>query len=524
MAGFNHPDFPDSALPHLLMTEATHESSTSAELPELHKALILVTVSTCTMLYAMTMTIVNVALPQLQGALSATPDQIAWVITLNVVATAVVTPMTGWLVARLGQRRLMLGTVVGFAISSLLCATAATLEPLLVWRVGQGIFGAPIVPLSQAILLAAYPGKDRAMAQGFFGMAVVIGPAVAPALGGYLAEAYDWRWIFFLIIPFCFAAFFLALAFVREEGRDAAVRLDWTGFLTLSIAIVCLQLLVDRGERFDWFESGEIILYASVMTLAFYLFTVHTATAKEPFLNPALFTDRNYAIGLVLVFVYGMLNFTPITLLPPMLQGLKGYPDSLIGLLLGMRGVGMVIGFFLAGRMGGIDPRISLCIGTVLTGASGAMMATFEFNVPPSQIAIAGVIQGIGSGMMWVPLTIITFATLPSRLLPEGSSMFHLLRNFGSSLFISLSVMTVVRTAQVNYSELVEQLTPFNEALRFSFVTGAWTLDDTTGLLRLSAEVGRQSLMIGYENAFVLYAAVCFATLPLLMLVRIRRV
>ena len=189
MAGFNHPDFPDSALPHLLMTEATHESSTSAELPEIHKALILVTVSTCTMLYAMTMTIVNVALPQLQGALSATPDQIAWVITLNVVATAVVTPMTGWLVARLGQRRLMLGTVVGFAISSLLCATAATLEPLLVWRVGQGIFGAPIVPLSQAILLAAYPGKDRAMAQGFFGMAVVIGPAVAPALGGYLAEA-----------------------------------------------------------------------------------------------------------------------------------------------------------------------------------------------------------------------------------------------------------------------------------------------------------------------------------------------
>ena len=244
------------------MTTSTRQGLADAELSEFQKALILVTVSTCTMLYALTVTIVNVALPQLQGALSATPDQIAWVVTLNVVATAVVTPMTGWLVAAFGQRWVMLGSVAGFALSSLLCATALTLESLLVWRVGQGIFGAPIVPLSQAILLAAYPGKDRAMAQGLFGMSVVIGPAVAPALGGFLAEAYDWRWIFYLIIPFCFAAFLLALAFVRDGGRDAAVRLDWTGFLTLSVAIVCLQLMVDRGERLGWMESGEFVVYA----------------------------------------------------------------------------------------------------------------------------------------------------------------------------------------------------------------------------------------------------------------------
>ena len=326
------------------MTTTTHESFAVAELSALRKAFILVTVSTCTMLYAATVTIVNVALPQLQGALSATPDQIAWVVTLNVVATAVATPMTGWLVARLGQRRLMLGAVAGFAVTSLLCAVATTLESLLVWRVGQGIFGAPIVPLSQAILLAAYPGRDRAMAQGLFGMAVVIGPAVAPALGGYLAETYDWRWIFYLIIPLCFAAFFLTLAFVHEGGRDESVRLDWTGFLTLSIAIVCLQLIVDRGERLGWLESGEFVIYVCVVALSFYMFAAHTATAKAPFLNVALFTDRNYVVGLVLVLVYGMLNFTPITLLPPMLQGLKGYPDSLIGTLLGMRGIGMVIG------------------------------------------------------------------------------------------------------------------------------------------------------------------------------------
>ena len=505
------------------MTAATRERLADADLSGLQKALILVTVSTCTMLYALTVTVVNVALPQLQGALSATPDQIAWVVTLNVVATAVVTPMTGWLVAALGQRWLMLWSVAGFAVTSLFCAMALTLESLLVWRVGQGIFGAPIVPLSQAILLAAYPGKDRAMAQGLFGMAVVIGPAVAPALGGYLAETYDWRWIFYLIIPFCFAAFFLALAFVREGGRDPAVRLDWTGFLTLSIAIVGLQLMVDRGERLGWLESGEFVAYACIAALAFYVFLAHTATATAPFLNPSLLTDRNYAIGLVLVFVYGMLNFTPITLLPPLLQVLKGYPDSLIGVLLGMRGVGMVVGFFLASRLGGVDPRLTFGVGTVLTGVSGAMMATFEFNVPPSQVAVAGVVQGVGSGLMWVPLTVMTFATLPPRWLPEGASIFHLLRNFGSSLFISVSFMVVVRSAKLSYAGLVELLTPFNEMLRFSFVTGAWTLDSTTGLTRLSSEAGRQAMMVGYANAFVLYAAVCFATLPLLLLVRMKR-
>ena len=505
------------------MTTTTRQSLADAELTGFQKALILITVSTCTMLYALTATVINVALPQLQGALSATPDQIAWVVTLNVVATAVVTPMTGWLVAALGQRWLMLWSVVGFAVTSLFCATALTLESLLMWRVGQGIFGAPIVPLSQAILLAAYPGKDRAMAQGLFGMAVVIGPAVAPALGGYLAEAYDWRWIFYLIIPFCFAAFALTLAFMREGGRDAAARLDWTGFLALSIAIVGLQLMVDRGERLGWFESEEFILYACVAALAFYVFLAHTATAKAPFLDPTLFTDRNYTIGLVLVFVYGMLNFTPITLLPPMLQVLKGYPDSLIGMLLGMRGIGMVIGFFLASRMGEVDPRLSFALGIVLTGVSGVMMATFEFNVPPSQVAIAGVIQGIGSGVMWVPLTVITFVTLPPRWLPEGASIYHLLRNFGSSIFISVSFMTVVRSAKVSYAGLVESLTPLNEALRLSFVTGAWTLDGTLGLARLSAEANRQALMVGYANAFLLYTAVCFATLPLLLLVRMKR-
>ena len=501
----------------------TSETATIPEaLSQTRRYLILVTVALCTMLYAMTVTIVNVALPQLQGALSATPDQIAWVVTLNVVATAVVTPMTGWLVGRLGQRTVLISCVVGFAITSLLCATAASLESLLAYRVGQGVFGAPIVPLSQAILLITFTGKDRAMAQGFFGMSVVVGPAVGPALGGYLAETYNWRWIFLLIVPLCVAALAMVMAFIRQSGKGEKLKLDWTGFLALALAIVCVQLMVDRGERLGWFESGEIILYACGAALGFYVLVVHTVTSDRPFLNPQLFMDRNFTIGLVLVFVYGMLNFTPITLLPPMLQNLNGYPDSLIGLLLAMRGVGMVIGFYIAGRMGRLDPRVGLAGGMFLTGVSGAFMATFDFNVVPATVAWAGIVQGIGTGIMWVPLTTVAFTSLPTRFMADGSALFHLLRNFGTSLFIALSFMVVLRSAQISHFELAQNVSPYNEALRYPSVVGHWDVGSLHGLAKLSAEVDRQAQMIGYQNAFIMYAAVCFATIPVLLFVRIR--
>jgi DHA2 family multidrug resistance protein len=487
------------------------------------RAMILVTVSVCTMLYALTVTIVNVALPQLQGALSATPDQIAWVVTLNVIATAVVTPMTGWLVGRLGERPLLIWAIAGFAVATLLCATATSLETLLLYRICQGAFGAPIVPLSQSILLVNFTGKDRPMAQGFFGMTVVVGPAVGPALGGYFAEAHDWRWVFYLIVPLCALAFLLVVTFIRPTKKADSAKLDWTGFIALSFAIICLQLLVDRGERFDWFASREIIFYACGAAVAFYLFIVHTATSDAPFLKPHLFKDRNFALGLVLVFIYGMLNFTPITLLPPMLHDLKGYPDSLIGLLLAMRGLGMVIGFFTAGRLGWLDPRITFLVGMVLNGISGLILASFNVDVSPDAVAWAGILQGIGSGMMWVPLVTMSFATLPEKFMPDGSSIFHLLRNFGTSIFISLSFMVVVRTARINYAEFAENITPYKESLRLPVVTGAWDIETVEGLARIGSEMDRQAQMVGYDNAFIMYAVVCFASLPLLLLVRVKR-
>ncbi|MFT5394496.1 MAG: DHA2 family multidrug resistance protein, partial [Gammaproteobacteria bacterium] len=337
--------------------------------------LILLTVSLCTTLYALTLTIVNVVLPQLQGALSATPEQVSWVVTLNVIATAVMTPATGWLVSRFGQRRVMLYAVLGFSVASLLCATANALVPLLVYRIGQGIFGAPLVPMAQAIIVATYPPARRAFAQGVFGMAVVIGPAIAPAIGGYLAEEYNWRWVFILVLPLCVVAFICVYFFIRDPERIPAARLDWTGFVSIAIVITCAQLIMDRGERLDWFESYEILTYVALLGGALWVFIVHTATYEHPFINPELFQDRNFSIGLVLVLTYGMLNITPTVLMPSMLQNLMGYPDSMIGALLGARGAGMAVGFLIVGYMGRVDPRIGMIVGVAAIGLSGWNMA-----------------------------------------------------------------------------------------------------------------------------------------------------
>jgi len=492
--------------------------------PELHlqRMFVLVTVSLCTMLYSLTVTIVNVTLPQLQGALSATPDQVAWVVTLNLVATAVATPMTGWLVGRFGRRSVMIWSVFGFAISSLLCATATTLAPLLLYRIGQGAFGAPLVPLSQALIVATYPEKDRAMAQGFFGMSVVLGPAIGPVVGGYLAEELSWRWVFLLIVPLAFAALLMVLAFIKDGDRKADARLDWTGFLSLSIAVTCLQLVMDRGERLDWFGSNEILLLTALMGLSFYVFVAHSFTAERPFIAPSLFLDRNFSIALLIVFVYGMLNFTPIVLLPPLLQNLSGYPDSLIGWLLAMRGFGLVLGFFLAGRMGRLDPRVGLLVGMALVVASGFMLMDFNFDTGVPALAWMGLIQGIGCGLMWVPLSIVAFASLPPERLPEASAIFHLLRNFGSSIFISISVMAAIRTAKTTHAELAEHVSPFSEALRLPGVMGDLSIDGLEGLARIAGEIDRQAQLIGYLNAFLLYTAAAVLTVPFLFFVRIK--
>ena len=505
------------------MTAAAEAQPQAFGATALQRALILLTLTFITMLYAMTVTIANVSLPQMQGSLSATQDQIAWVVTFNIVATAVATPTTGWLAARLGRRRLMIYAVVGFGIASVLCGLAGSVEELVLYRILQGACGAPLVPLSQAVVVDTYPKHQHGPATAVWGVGVILGPIIAPALGGILSEAYSWRWVFFMIVPFAAVALVGVLAFIREQGEGRRVRLDWTGFLALAVAIAAFQLMLDRGERNDWFQSTEILIEAGLALAGLYVFIVHSLTAKEPFLKPELLRDRNFAIGIVIVLLFGMLNFTPITLLPNLLQDLQDYPDSIIGLVLSARGAGTLVGFTFMIFASRLDPRIPMVAGFLLQAYAGWVMVGFDINVPTWDVLWTAALQGLGVGLIWVPLSVVTFSTLAPQHVPEGTAIFHLLRNIGSSIHISLSVALVIRAGKVNYAGLVEHLSPYNEAFRLPWVSGAWSLATPQQLGAFGAEAQRQATMIGYLDAFYFFAVTAAVAVPLVLMVRWKR-
>lgn len=492
---------------------------TAPTLTATRRAMIMISVILGSTLYSTTLLIASTLLPQMRGAMAATPDEIAWVMTFNILATAVMTPMTGWLVARFGRRGVMTVSMLCFSVFTYLCGQADSLEALVLWRILQGATGAPVIPLSQTILFDSFPRRQHGMISSVYGMAVVIGPVIGPALGGYLADLYSWRWAFYLLVPVGAVSFVGLWLSMLPDPQRAPARLDWTGFLTLSAAISCVQLVLSRGQRLDWYESPEIVLETIGAVFAFYLFIAHGLTTERPFLNLRLLLDRNYALGLVLVGIYGMLNFTPMVLLPPLLQEHAGFPDTIIGDVLAARGVGATIGFFLAMFIGKWDPRIGMTIGFGLMVVSGAWLMSIDLNVGLDVLMPNSILQGAAVGIFWVPLTMATFRTLPARDWPEAMAVFHLLRNIGSSFFISMSVAEIIRSTSQNYSRLDEMISPFNRRLLWPWVMGGWDVDTQAGLARMAREINRQAAMIGYLRAFTLYTAAAAAGIVLVMLI-----
>lgn len=483
------------------------------------RILILVMVVLGSTLYATTLLIASTLLPQMQGTMSATQDEIAWAMTFNILATAVATPMTGWLTARFGRRETMIWSVLAFTLTTLMCGLADSLESLILWRVLQGALGAPVIPLSQTILLDTFPKRQQGLVTSIFGMAVVIGPVIGPTVGSMLSEIYSWRWAFYMIVPvgvISFVGLRLTLPYDRPTGQ---ARLDWTGFLSLSVTIACVQLVLSRGQRLDWFESAEIQIETFIAVVSFWIFLAHSLTAERPFLNLKLLLDRNYAIGLVLVLIYGMLNFTPMVLLPPLLQQHAGFPDSLIGEVIAARGVGATLGFFLAIFVGRMDPRIGLIGGFTVQTLSGVWLMAIDLNVDMTTLMLNSLLQGIAVGVIWVPLTLVTFSNMSGANLAEGTAVYHLLRNIGSSFFISICVAEIVRATSTNYSRMVELVNPYNKSLALPWVTGGWDYETVSGLAKLSKEINRQAAMIGYINAFGLYTAASAMAIPLILLI-----
>ena len=469
-------------------------------------------------LYFMTILVASTVLPQMQGTFSATPDEISWTVTFNIVATAVAMPMTGWLAARMGRWNLMVWSTALFTLATLFCGFAGTLESLIFWRIVQGAAGAPSVPMVQTVLLDTFPTHQHRFVLGIFGMGVVLGPIFGPALGGWLDDALSWRWSFFLLVPVgVLATVGLALSLPRDKAKGR-IHLDWTGVLLLSVAVGGLQWVLARGQRLDWFDSAEIQVTLIVTLLTTYAFLVHSFTAARPFLDLRLLKDTNYSLGLVLVTIFGMLNFTPMVLLPTLLRTHMGYPDTLVGLVVASRGFGGIIGFFAVMFLARLDARISVAIGFGLQLVSGYWLMHINLDVTAWELGLNGAVQGLSSGVIVVCLTLITFPNIPRERMPEATGMYHLLRNIGASLFISVCVAEVVRSTGMNYARLSELASPYNRSLMLPWVTGLWEYDSLASLERLSREMGRQASMIAYINAFGLFTAVSAAALPLLLL------
>ena len=483
--------------------------------------LLLITCTLVTTLYATTITIANVSLPQIQGALSASPDQIAWIVTANLIATAVTIPLAGWISDRFGRRRCMLWGTVGFGIATLLCGLSTSLTELIIWRVVQSAFGSPLTPISQSVVIDEFPGEKRGGAIAIYSMGVGVAPTLAPLIGGYVSEEISWRWVFFILIPIAVIALVGVLAFIKPDPpREGRPRLDWTGFLRLAICVACIQLMLDRGEREDWFDSPEIILEVMATLVFGWIFLVHSFTAKGPFIDLRLFLERNFLLGIGITTVFGMLFVTPMVMIPAMIQQLRDVPEFTSGLLISARSLGTMLAQVLmiafAHRW---DPRPLFLIGFGTHTYAGWAMIDLDMNAPLPDLAWMMVIQGFGVGCRWVPMTLVTFSNFDPRRSAEGMAIFHFMRSIASSYYISVSFIVVFHTQKIAYSDLVHWINPFSERLRAPDLPAKWNADTAPGLASLADEVGRQATAIGYINSFHLFLWISMLAYPLIALI-----
>jgi MFS transporter, DHA2 family, multidrug resistance protein len=483
-----------------------------------NRAAITVCVILATIMQALDTTIANIALPYIQGSVSASQDQINWVLTSYIVAAAIMTPPTGFLAGRFGRKRLFLVSVAGFTVASMLCGMAQSLEQIVLFRILQGMFGAALVPLSQSVLLDVYPKERQGFAMALWGIAVMVGPVLGPVLGGWLTENYTWRWVFYINLPIGALTFLGIVTFLQETEQNAGAKLDWFGFGTLSLAIGALQVLLDRGEQLDWFGSGEIWIEAIVAASAFYLFLAHTFTADEPFVRLALFRDRNFVAGTLFIFIVGITYLASLALLTPYLQNLMNYPIVTAGLVMGPRGIGTMGAMLIVGRLvGRVDTRLLLAVGLGLTAWSLYEMTGWTPDVSQATIIGNGVIQGAGLGFLFVPLSTVTLGTLPPEQRTEGAGLYNLARNIGSSVGISVVTSLLTENTQANHAELVQHVTAVNRVFETPAIAQFWNPATDAGRAALDAMITLQAQIIAYIDDFKLMMIVTLAAIPLLI-------
>ncbi|MGH6953880.1 MAG: DHA2 family efflux MFS transporter permease subunit [Alphaproteobacteria bacterium] len=503
------------------MTARALDASLEAPVSATRRALIVLSVMTCATLVILDVSLVTVTLPRMQGSFSATQDQISWMVTSFIIGTTVAGACVGWFADKFGRKRLFLVSAAGFTLGYVLAGSATELAPAVEWRTLQGAFGAPLLPLSQAICLDAYPKRLHGRVNAVWGVFIMIGPILAPVFGGYLTEAYSWRWAMFAMVPLGALGFLGVLAFVPESLRQPERALDWLGFTTLIVAVGASQFVLNRGERLDWFDSTEVLLAAGLALLCLYLFVVQCFTARRPFVEVRMFGDWNASTGLLLGLLWGLMLNGIVVLLSLLMQNLRGYPAVTIGLLLAPRGAGMILGMILAERiMAVMDHRHVLVLASLSMAGTGWFMAQWTPEVGAAHVAWAAALQGFSAGVSWVPLATLTFSTIARRYRTEALVIFHLLIQMGSSTGIAAGVNILTRSSNASHATLTEHVTPFNELFHAPAVAQHWDLGSQRGLAAIEGEITRQSEMIGHLSNFQYLALLALAIIPLAYLFR----
>jgi DHA2 family multidrug resistance protein len=488
--------------------------------PKLRRILITVCTMTATVMQALDTTIANVALPYMQGSLSASLDQINWVLTSYIVAAAIMTAPIGWLSDRFGRKKLFAICVAGFTVASFLCALAQNIEQIVLFRLMQGMAGAALVPLSQSVLLDAYSAEERGQAMAIWGVGVMLGPIMGPTLGAWLTDNYSWHWVFLINLPIGVITVLGMLMFMEETQKQEHLRFDWFGFIALAVGIGALQLLLDRGEQVGWFDSNEIWTEAIVSIAGFYYFFAHSLTTPEPFVRFEMFKDRNFVSGCIFMVVIGVVLFGTMALVTPFMQNLLGYPIQTAGLLLGSRGVGTLLTMMAAPRlMRMVQPRYLILCGLLLAGGTLYYMTGFSLDVTQRMIVITSVVQGIGLGLLFVPISTVAFATLPNDLRTGATAITTLTRNIGSSIGISMVIANLTSKSTEMHARLTEQVTPFNDALQMPDVAQNLNVHTDAGRALLDLIVTRQAEMLAYINDFKLLMILTLAVIPLVLII-----
>lgn len=492
-----------------------------AHLPVANHALLIVGIMAASLLQVLDTTIANVAIPHMQSSLGATADTVTWVLTSYIIASAVAMPITGWLSDRIGARRLFIGSVATFIIASMLCGMAQNLTEMVLFRAFQGIAGAFIAPLSQAFMLDTTRPSKQPQMMAIWGMGVMIGPILGPLLGGWLTENWNWRWVFYVNLP----VGILSLAILMAQLPQRLVterRFDILGFGLLAVALSSFQLLLDRGQQADWFQSLEIWIYAGLAASAAWVAAIHFVTAKNPLFATSLFADRNFSIALMIMFVMGIVMFAPMALLPPMLQHLFGYGVIDTGLVLMPRGVGVLISMQFAGLAvrRGLDARPVIITGFLLMSLSLWFMAHWSLSVDQFHVVATGTLQGLGMGLVFIPLNISAFATLPPQARTDGSSLLNLTRSLGASVGISISTVLLTRNTQTVHEELAAHVTGGVGTLVDVSTVDRYQQLGATALAVIDAEVTRQAAMVAYIDDYYLMGWLALAAVPLALVMR----